>query len=77
MKPKQSKLQQEQQQEQTTIHHAAHKAEAREFQSVEEVVRFDAARTPLPESVQLRLADSVARETKPDQPKSWWRRLLS
>ena len=77
MKPKQSKLQQQQQQDQAAIHHAAHKAEAREFQSVEEVVRFDATQTQVPESVQLRLAESVAREPKPGQPKSWWRRLLS
>ena len=73
-----SKLQTRQQQEQTTEQlHTAHKTEGREFQSADEVVRFDAKHTAIPDSVKARLADSVAREPKPPQPKSWWRRLLS
>ena len=76
MKPKQSKLQQQQHEEQTTTQQAAHKAEAREFQSAEEMMRFDAGQTRVPDSVKSRLADSLAREQKPEQSTSWWRRLL-
>ncbi|NOS69370.1 MAG: hypothetical protein HOP33_05495 [Verrucomicrobia bacterium] len=71
-----SKLQQQQHEEQTTVQHAAHKAGAREFQSAEEMMRFDAGQTRVPDSVKSRLADSLAREQKPEQSTSWWRRLL-
>lgn len=72
-----SKLESQQHEQTTEQQHAAHQTEAREFQSAEEVVRFDAAHTNVPDSVKTRLADSVAREPKPPQPKSWWRRLIS
>lgn len=71
-----SKLQQQPQEEQTTTQQAAQKAEVREFQSAEEMVRFDAGQTCVPDSVKSRLAESLAREQKSEQSTSWWRRLL-
>ena len=44
------------------------------FESVEELLRFDAVQHPPAPSVESRLQESIAQEPKPLQP--WWRRLF-
>jgi mannitol-1-phosphate/altronate dehydrogenase len=76
MKTHSSKLQHQQKEQTVETQRTAQQAAAREFGSVEEVLRFNAAQTPVPESVKSRLADSVRKEPAPERPRSWWRRLL-
>ena len=45
---------------------------AREFTAVEELIRADAAQTPVPPAVTQRLNESIRQEPK---PRSWWQRL--
>jgi len=45
---------------------------AREFAAVEEVLRADAAQTPVPPAVTQRLNESIRQEPK---PRSWWQRF--
>ena len=47
---------------------------AREFASVEELLRVDAAHTAVPPAIAQRLSDSTADLPKPRR--SWWRRLF-
>jgi hypothetical protein len=47
---------------------------AKEFNSVEEMLRFDAKQTVVPTEVAQRLDRSLEKE--PCRPRSWWRRLL-
>ena len=77
MKSQSSKLQHEQKEQTAEAQQAAQKTAATEFTTVEEALRFDAAQTPVPDSVKSRLADSVRKEPAPPRPRSWWRRLLS
>lgn len=46
----------------------------REFQTPEEMLRRDAARTRVPDTLEPRLAESIAAEPPPQR--SWWRRWL-
>ena len=48
------------------------KLAAQEFQTPEELLRFDAANTPVPPLVAERLQQSIDAEP----PKPWWKRLL-
>lgn len=70
MDPRSSKLQQKQE----TAEQMGQKPATREFASVEEMLRHDAARTEPPEAIANRLADSISREPKPGR--AWWRRLF-
>jgi hypothetical protein len=47
---------------------------AREFGSVDELLRHDALHTPVPPTVAARLQGSINRE--PGATRSWWRRLF-
>jgi hypothetical protein len=47
---------------------------AREFSSVDEMLRHDALHTPVPPSVEMRLQESVEKEGL--KPAPWWRRLF-
>jgi hypothetical protein len=51
---------------------AAHTA-AQEFQNVEDLLRHDAAQTPVPPEIARRLSESIA---QPAPRRSWWRKLL-
>jgi len=62
----QEQLAAEQQQEQSST--------AREFGSVEEMLRHDALHTPVPPTVAYRLRESIGSEAGPRL--SWWRRML-
>ena len=72
MKPLSQKLQQlkEQELEQQQQHQQA----AREFGTVEELLRHDAAQTPVPPELAARVRNSVAQEPSPRT--GWWRRLF-
>ena len=48
--------------------------QVREFAEVEDLLRHDAAQTPLPPAVEERLKSSV-RELPP-RPSPWWQRLF-
>ena len=74
MNEKFSKLRQEQHQEQVQ-NQQQQQTEAREFASVEEMLRHDAAQTQVPSGVALKLNQSIANEPKAARP--WWRRLFS
>ena len=76
MKPPSHKLQQGQEQElaQQQQLGAGQKQAVREFGSVEELLRHDAAQTRVPSELAARVRDSVAREPAPQT--GWWRRLL-
>ncbi len=76
MKPQSSKLQQQQQQETIETKELKQQAASRGFASVEEMLRFDAKQTEVPESVKTRLTESVLKEPRAGKPRSWWRRLL-
>jgi hypothetical protein len=45
-----------------------------EFQTVEELLRHDAAQTAVPPEIARRLSQSIAQPAPPRR--SWWRRLL-
>lgn len=64
----------QQQQQHAAEHHHEEQAAAREFGTVEEMLRHDASQTPVPPTIAHRLAESLAAD--PPQPKSpaWWRR---
>lgn len=48
-----------------------------EFSSVEEMLRFDAAQTQVPPSVEMRLADSVQKHLgTPTKARPWWKKLF-
>jgi len=77
MNPDQPNLRQQQQQhsqESATLRVQEQSQTTREFNSAEELVRFDAGQIPVPESIAERLKESIAAEPVP--PKSWWRRLF-
>jgi hypothetical protein len=75
MNPDPSKLRQQQQQAEEAAQLQSHEQSehARRFDSVEELIRFDAGQTAPPETVAERLKESIAREPV---PRSWWRRLF-
>ena len=49
---------------------------AREFASVEEMLRHDALHTPVPPTIAHRLEDSIAQSPPSPPGRAWWRRLL-
>lgn len=73
MEPKR-KLQQRTQEESQHEQQLGTQRSAREFASVEELLRHDAAQTSVPPAVAARLQESISREPSPNT--SWWRRLF-
>jgi hypothetical protein len=47
---------------------------ALEFQSVEDLLRHDAAQTAVPPAIARRLSQSIAQSAPPRRP--WWRKLI-
>ena len=71
----QSKLSQEQQQSrQVGTEHQTRQVVVREFATVEEVLRYDAAQTTVPPGIAERLKKSVG--DSPGPQTNWWKRLL-
>jgi hypothetical protein len=62
-------------QEQQASETQSRQATAREFASVEELLRFDAGQTAVPPAIAERLGQSVGNEPNPSRP--WWRRWLN
>ena len=70
--PHQQRLHQQAAEEQTAAHHQSTQQHTGvTFQSVEDLLRYDAAHTPPPPVLAARLQASVAQEP----PRSWWQRL--
>jgi len=64
-------------QEQQVQQHAGEQTQhetAREFATVEEMLRHDALHTPIPPAIAHRLQESIGQLPAP--PRSWWRRLF-
>ena len=53
-------------------HTQQHQQAGQEFAGPEELLRFDAAQTPVPPQIAERLKQSVP----PAAPRSWWRNLF-
>ena len=64
----------EQQQQQIAEHQQQQQAVAREFNSVEEMLRHDALHTPVPPAIAHRLAESLAADPPAARSSAWWRR---
>ena len=70
-----SKLTQQQQSTNEIQQQTEQQAAGKDFDSVEEMLRFDSSQNPVPDQIEDRLQESVDREgIKPSQ--SWWKRLL-
>ena len=63
----------DQQQELSSETHVQAQPET-EFQTVEELLRYDALHTPAPPSIAQRLEESLEKHSPP--ARSWWRRLI-
>ena len=50
------------------------KTTAQQFDNVEQLLRYDAAQTPVPPEIARRLNQSVAESPPPRRP--WWRRIF-
>ena len=72
----QTKLSQEQQQQsrQVGTGQQAQQQSAREFANAEEMLRYDAAHTPVPPGIAQRLQKSTGDLPRPKT--SWWKRLF-
>jgi hypothetical protein len=69
----QNKLSREQQQ-QHAAEHQTQQSGAREFASVEEMLRYDAAHTTVPPGIAQRLQKSTGDLPRPKM--AWWKRLF-
>lgn len=75
MESKGQRLRQEQKQHSEASLNEASKTDTRLFNSVEEVLREDAANNPPPESLSHRVANSSSKDAA-SLPKPWWQKLL-
>jgi hypothetical protein len=69
-----TKLSTEQQQEQTAETQTAKTTAPKQFENVEQLLRYDAAQTAIPPEIANRLNRSV--EESPPPRRSWWRRIF-
>jgi hypothetical protein len=67
-------LRKQQEQEEALAGQEAQRQNAREFASVEEMLRHDALHTPVPPAIAHRLGESIGQLPAPPRP--WWRRLF-
>ena len=63
------------QQEELTPQQQTKAERGREFATPEELLRYDAAQTPVPSGIEQKLQTSLNAEPKPP-PRSWWQRLF-
>jgi len=70
----QKKFESQEQQQQVSETKSQQKTSAREFASVEELLRYDAKQTNVPPEIAQRLGRSLQHEPRP--ARSWWRRWL-
>jgi hypothetical protein len=74
MDPDSSKLKSREQQSSTLHTQSPHKQQGKDFATVEDLLRYDAARQEPSKSLETRLATSIEREPPPRL--SWWRRIF-
>jgi len=67
-------LRKQQEEEQALAAQESQRPLAREFASVEDMLRHDALHTPVPPAIAHRLNESIGRMPAPPRP--WWRRLF-
>ncbi len=72
MERKTSKLEHRERSELEAQQHTQHAPPGRTFESVDELLRVDAAQTDPPANLEERLAQSIA--STPPPVRSWWRR---
>ncbi len=72
MEPDSHKIRMSQEQQTRQEEAALQKSSGLEFQTADEVIRYDAAQTPPPQRIERRVRDSVNREEAERLP--WWRR---
>jgi len=72
---RQSKLTPQEQQQLAAEQQQTQSAGAREFASVEEMLRHDALHTPVPPTIAYRLEESV-KQLPPPSSRAWWRRFF-
>jgi hypothetical protein len=74
MKPE-NKLTQKEQEQLAAEQQRTLSPSAREFTSVEEMLRHDALHTPVPPTIASRLEESV-KQLPPASSRAWWRRFF-
>jgi hypothetical protein len=74
----QKKLQHRQVEQETSDQQAQSQSQSntREFGSVEEMLRYDAAHTEPPPTLKSRLLSTLSKEPESGRQNSWWRRLF-
>ena len=70
-----SKLTQKEQEQLAAEQQQTQSPSAREFASVEEMLRHDALHTPVPPTIAYRLEESV-KQLPPTSSRAWWRRFF-
>ncbi len=75
MNKKTTTRQQAEEQQQVVSGQQTQQQTAREFATVEELLRHDARQTPVPPGIAQRLQDSVNQLPAPPS-RSWWRRFF-
>ena len=72
---RETKLTQKEQEQLAAEQQQTHSSAAREFASVEEMLRHDALHTPVPPTIAYRLEESV-KQLPPSSSRPWWRRFF-
>ena len=72
---RESKLTQKEQEQLAAAQQQTQLPSAREFASVEEMLRHDALHTPVPPTIAHRLEESI-RQLPPPAGRGWWRRFF-
>jgi len=70
-----NRLSQQQRQQEDLAAHQSHVPTGKEFASPEDLLRFDAAQTSVPESIAERLQNS-AMAVPPPSARPWWKRVF-
>ena len=63
------------QKSESVVEHQSQQQVAKEFESSDELLRFDAAQTTVPPEIAQRLQKSAA-QLKPPAGRSWWKTLF-
>jgi len=72
---RQTKLTQQEQEQLAAAQQLASSSPAKEFASVEEMLRHDALHTPVPPTIAHRL-EASASQLEPPPSRAWWRRFF-
>jgi hypothetical protein len=72
---RQTKLTQQEQEQLAAAQQQTQSSSAKEFASVEEMLRHDALHTPVPPAIAHRLEESAS-QLPPPSGRAWWRRFF-